>query len=89
MYCPKCGHSLKEQHGVFFCERSQMELSHFMAERLYSGFVSKTEKPEEFRFNKAGHRFGGQWFCPGCGVPINEEELGAVRCPQYKRNIGQ
>ena len=56
MYCPKCGESLKEQDGVFFCERRQMELSQFMAERPYSGFVSKTEKPEDFRFTKAGYR---------------------------------
>jgi len=31
-----------------------MELSQFMAERLYAGFVSGTEEPEEFRFMKAG-----------------------------------
>ena len=59
-----------------------------MAERLYSGFVSKTEKPEEFRFTEKGYRFGGQWFCPGCGVSMKEEEPGAVRCPQCGRNIG-
>jgi hypothetical protein len=72
MYCPKCGDSLKEQSGVFLCERGQMELSGFMAEGLYSGFVSKTERPEDFTFKKEGQRFGGQWFCPGCGVLMNE-----------------
>ncbi len=35
MYGPKFGKSLKEQGGVFFCERGQMELSQFMAERPY------------------------------------------------------
>jgi len=89
MYCPKCGDSLKEQGGVFLWERGQMELSQFMAERLYSGFVSKTEEPEDFRFTKAGYRFGGQWFCPGCGVLMNEETPGAVKCPQCRRNIGK
>lgn len=89
MYCPKCGNSLKEQLGIFVCERGQMELSRFMAERLYSGFVSNTEEPEDFRFTKAGYHFGAQWFCPGCGVLMNEEEPGAVRCPQCRRNIGK
>ena len=78
MHCPKCGEPLKEERGVFLCERGQMELSRFMAERLYSGFVTKTEEPEEFRFHQSGYRFGGHWFCPGCGVLMNEEEPGAV-----------
>ncbi len=65
MYCPKCGDSLREQGGVFLCERGQMELSQFrMAERLVSGFVSKTEEPEDFHFTKAGYRFGGQGSVP-------------------------
>jgi hypothetical protein len=39
-----------------------MELSKYMAERLYSCFVSKAEEPEEFRFTKAGYHFGGDGF---------------------------
>jgi hypothetical protein len=41
MYCPKCGDVLKEEGRMFLCERGRMELSQFMAERLYSGFVTK------------------------------------------------
>jgi rubrerythrin len=89
MYCLKCGDSPKEQQNVFLCERGEMELSKYMAERLYSCFVSKTEEPEAFRFTEAGYRFGGRWFCPGCGVLMNEKEPGAVRCPQCGRNIGK
>ena len=89
MYCPKCDDSVKEHGGEFLCERGQMELSQFMAERLYSGFVSKTEEPEEFRFTKAGYSFGGQWFCPGCGVLMNEETPGAVKRPECRRSIGK
>jgi rubrerythrin len=74
---------------VFLCERGEMALSKNMAERLYSCFVSKAEEPEEFRFTKAGYHFGGRWFCPGCGVLMHEEEPGAVRCPQCRRNIGK
>ena len=74
---------------MFLCERGQMKLSQFMAERLHSGFVSKTEEPEDFRIRRAGYRFGGQWFCPGCGVLMNEETPGAVKCPECGRNIGK
>jgi rubrerythrin len=66
-----------------------MELSQHMAERLHSCFVSKTEQPEEFRFTSGGYRFGGRWFCPGCGVLMYEEPPGAVRCPKCGRNIGR
>src|SRR5215469_15269455 len=89
MYCPKCGDSLRVQGGVFHGERGRMELSQSMAERLYSGFVSKTELPEDFRFTNVGYRFGSQWFCPGCGVLMNEETPGAVKCPQCGRNLGK
>jgi len=33
MYCPKCGDVLKEERGVFICDRGQMALSQHMAER--------------------------------------------------------
>jgi rubrerythrin len=89
MYCPKCGDSLKENIGMFFWERGQMELSRGIAESLYSGFVSKTERPEDFRFGNDVYRFGGEWFCPGCGLLMNEETPGAVKCPQCGRNIGK
>ena len=89
MYCPKCGDVLKEQRGVFVCERGQMELSQHIAERLYSCFVTKVEQPEEFRFTDGRYHFGGRWFCPGCGVLMDEEQPGAVRCPKCGRNIGK
>ena len=88
MHCPKCGDSLKEQSGTFLCERGKMELSKSLAQRLYSDFVS-CEQPEAFRSFKTGYRFGGRWFCPGCGVLMKEKESGAVTCPQCRRNIGQ
>ena len=37
---------------MFLCERGELKLSQFMAERLHSGFVSKTEEPEDFRIKE-------------------------------------
>jgi rubrerythrin len=68
-------------------KRGQMELSKYMADRLYSCFVTKVEEPEQFSFINAGDRFAGQWFCPGCGVLMPEEEPALVNCPQCRRNI--
>ena|SRR5215813_12853292 len=89
MYCPRCGDALKEQQGVFRCERGKMEVSRFIAQRLYLEFVSKTEESEDFRFTEAPYRFGGQWFCPGCGIPMDEEQPGAIKCLQCGRNLGK
>ena len=51
-----------------------MELSQVMAERLYSGFFSKTEEPEEFRLTESRFLFGGD-----TAECVWEEEPGAVR----------
>ena len=80
MYCPKCGESLKER-GVFLCERGQMELSQFMAERLYSGFVSKTEEPEELPLYEGRLPLRRPVVLSRCGVLMNEETPGAVSVP--------
>ena len=86
MYCPKCGDVLEEKVGSFRCVRGDMPLSGHLAKRLYACFVGKSEQPEDKQF---GSRYGGQWFCPGCGVPMEEETPGAVRCPQCSRNLGK
>jgi hypothetical protein len=80
MYCPKRGDSLREQGGVFLCERGRMELSQFMADRLYSGFVTQTEQPEEFTFTKEGYRFGGQWFRLASGRKTSRVNRCRRRC---------
>lgn len=78
MYCPKCGDSLTEQRDLFLCERGRMELSQFMAERLYSGFVSRSEEPEDSRFTKGGSRFvkGRSSWASGSSSPAHDEERG-------------
>jgi tRNA(Ile2) C34 agmatinyltransferase TiaS len=89
MYCPKCGDQMEERGGTFECTRGQMPLSQDMAHHLYASFVSRSEEPEEFAFATPGYRWGGKWFCPGCGVLMQEESPGAVRCPKCRRNLGK
>jgi rubrerythrin len=61
-----------------------MGLSQDTAERLTECFVSKTGAPEEKTYDFS---WGGQWYCPGCGVAAREEEQGVVRCPECKRSL--
>src|SRR5579864_589515 len=88
MYCPKCGDALEETESTFICVRGNMPLSTYMSKHLYACFVSQSDQPREFQFSKDGYRWGGRWFCPGCGVLMHEETPGAVRCPKCRRNIG-
>jgi hypothetical protein len=85
MYCPKCGDALQESQGSFKCLRGDMELSRYIADRLYACFVAKSEEPEEA---KLAYKVGGRWFCPGFGIAMKEEIAGTVRCSQCRRNIG-
>jgi len=88
MYCPKCGDVLHEEAGLFTCLRGGMELSQDMASHLHACFVSKSEQPREFRFNKDGYSWGGHWFCPGCGLSMPEQVPGAMLCPECGRDMG-
>ncbi len=84
MYCPKCGELLVDVEGELTCLAGEMGLARLMAEELYDCFVAGTRQPVERAFH---FRWGGNWFCPGCGVKMIEPEQGAVICPQCHKNI--
>ena len=86
MYCPKCGDLLEETNGTFRCNRGEMEMSQHLAAHLYAYFISRSEQPrgappisEPVRKRSAD----GGWFCPCCGIAMDEEThwgLGCSRC---------
>lgn len=84
MYCPKCGEVLKEVDRELTCTRGNMGLSQKMANDLNECFIIGSRQPSEREFNL---RWGGTWFCPGCGVQMIEGDKGAVRCPQCHKNL--
>lgn len=92
MYCPKCGDVLKEDSDTFMCIQGDMEMSRHLATHLYACFVSKSEQPKELPPpGEIGYEggVGGTWFCPGCGVLMQEKAPWVVRCPQCERSISQ
>ena len=76
MFCPKCGDELEEVNGRWRCARGNMYLSDDMARRLLDLFVKEIRNSAQ---RPASFRWGGSWFCPGCGVRL-EESQGVVRC---------
>jgi hypothetical protein len=86
MFCPKCGRELVDTGRELTCLSGQMGLSQRMAARLIECFVLKAREPRDVR---AGFKWGGTWFCPGCGVRAREEESGVVRCPVCRSNLGE
>jgi len=83
MFCPKCGELLAEVNGELACIQGSMSLSARMRRDLDECFVARSRMPPESNFD---FRWGGNWFCPGCGCKM-QEESGAVTCPECHRNI--
>ena len=81
---------MNEKNGAFECVRGKMELSQNMAKDLYVAFVERSVESPDFAFTlESGNRFGENWYCPGCGVRMQEESPGALRCPQCHGNLGK
>jgi DNA-directed RNA polymerase subunit M/transcription elongation factor TFIIS len=90
LYCPKCGDAFKEtESGGFICERGQMELSERMSQSLSECYVENKRRPKTFNYESdiKYSRIGGSWFCPGCGVPINETSPAKLICEKCDKNL--
>ncbi len=85
MFCPKCGDLMSDDSGAPACSRGRMLLSIRMTSDLNECFIDKVRLPKE---NPAKRRIGGVWYCPGCGVRMEEQD-GLVRCPQCRRCLNQ
>jgi len=85
MYCPKCSDDLVSVEGELTCVRGEMSLSKSIEKSLFDYFIVNVNAPPEKEYDV---RWGGNWYCPGCGIKMVEEEKGAVRCPQCKKNLG-
>ena len=78
MYCPRCGNLLEIVNGELTCIRGNMGLSKNMEAKLTECYVTKNRIPIEA---KSTIRWGGNWYCPGCGIKAIENTDGQVKCP--------
>src|ERR1051325_6130329 len=88
MYCPRCGELLVSKNGTYFCVKGNMELSKRVAEDLHCSFLTESQQPFDHAYKNSFH-VGGKWFCPRCGVAMQEESSGEIRFPQCSRNIAK
>lgn len=87
MYCPMCGDKLKQDGETFTCMRGELDLTVHMARLLHASFVERSVPPKQPVAIK--FRMGGTWFCPGCGVQMQEASgTNGVICPKCGGNLG-
>ena len=85
MHCPRCGAVLEEEDGLARrCAPGAMRLSEHLTRALDDCYVKNVRAPREGRLP---FRVGGTWYCPGCGVMLEEPSVGEVRCPACKRSL--
>lgn len=62
------------------CVPGRMELSAVLRDGLVEVFVERRRSAKRVAF-----RWGGQWFCPGCGVPmlVDDEHVRCPRCGEH------
>ena len=92
LFCPKCGDQLaKNTDGHFECKRGRMTLAQELEQRLIECFVNEVRRPREASsvYNGVPPKIGGQWFCPGCGVAVEESTPGNLRCPKCSKSLAE
>lgn len=86
MFCPRCGDVLTRiEDGRLMCINGQMEVTKALEKKLEECYVLKLRQPREGKFSS---RIGGQWFCPQCGVLIQEQD-GDLRCSSCHQTINE
>jgi hypothetical protein len=80
VFCPKCGQPMSIVDGTFTCVAGEMQLSGSLHDTLSEVFVARARRARPRALN-----WGGNWFCPGCGVPAKTEteHVRCARCGEY------
>jgi predicted amidophosphoribosyltransferase len=85
MYCPKCGKDMEQINGVWTCRRGDMPLSERVSAAFVDTYVLKIRANEHKR---TALKWGGVWYCPGCGVRLQEQD-GLLACRECGRSLNE
>ena len=83
MYCPKCGDELTEHDGELCCAVGDMSLSQKLEEILTQRYSAGSESVLPATVYDRQIHGGLNWFCPGCGIRLNEE----LHCESCRKHI--
>ena len=81
MYCLHCGREMTLVDGVYTCTTGGMGLSAHLQTVLRERFPQLKERPGGISLG----RKVSQWFCPGCGIPL-ERSMKCTSCGQSIRD---
>lgn len=77
---------MEDINGVWTCRRGDMPLSPRLSAAFVDRYVLKSRAPAEHR--RAAVRWGGVWYCPGCGVRLEERD-GSVACHECGQSLNE
>lgn len=84
MYCPKCGEILTRRNGELTCLAGDMGLSRNVEQRLMERYAPEAPPQSPLPlYVPQLHRSRWRWWCPGCGVRLNERQ----ECPQCGKHL--
>ena len=69
------------------CVSGDMWLSQMMERGLREVFVEES-RPAMVKPRREGFRWGGRWFCPRCGVEMQEGQ-DSVTCPRCGKQLDE
>ncbi len=84
MFCPKCGGALTATRDgtTLECVPGEMQLSLALRTGLVEVFVERRRSAR-----RVDYRIGGEWFCPGCGVPMVVGD--GAQCPRCREHLDE
>jgi len=85
MFCSKCGNPLETEGAALVCRAGAMELAPAVAQGLSEVFIARSRKSVS---RPVSFPIGGNWFCPGCGIQM-EERSGMLSCPQCYNSLNE
>ncbi len=92
MYCPKCGavmvgrHNSRVDADVFYCATGDMECSLHLTRRLMERYGAIKISLSLPRQHPGLKRHALQWYCPACGVGLNDQ-LECEACGKLPRDL--
>jgi uncharacterized paraquat-inducible protein A len=90
MFCPKCGSRFEvrdtKRGQYLYCSRGDMGLARKLQAIFERRYVDGEPQPPRPDFSQQIHGFLHRWYCPGCGIRLDEHGV-CPRCRYHLRDL--